>query len=149
MTMTMTLTDLLLMVIAVAVVFAVFKLIQIAERVARSTQEVQDTLRRLGPQVEQTLAEASALLAESRSLVGRLDGVAADASSISRETTDALVPWIHDLQGLRRNRYRIGAVMKGIRVGAAALLHRDDGHRRDEEHSSRAGGDGISRAESG
>ena len=122
--MTLTLIDVLLAVIAVCAVIAVITLVRSAGRIAGPASEVERAVQTLSPRIDRLLQECSELIAQSRSVVERLEAVAEDASAVSTEAKRVAVPMIHDLSIVREVTHQLAAVMKGVQAGVSALGRR-------------------------
>jgi hypothetical protein len=119
--MTLSLTDVLLAVIAVCAVIAAISLLRSTGRIADSASEVERAVQTLSPRVDRLLQEGSDLIAQSRSVLERLEAVADDASAVSTEAKRVAVPMIHDLSIVREVTHQLAAVMKGLQAGVSAL----------------------------
>ena len=119
--------DVFLAIVTVCVVVFAVQLIRALARIENSMNEIARTAVPLGPHLERTLDEASELLKEVRSVALRLDDVAADASSISGEARQRIVPMIRDLDTVRLATRRVSAMTVAVRVGLAALARRGRG----------------------
>ncbi len=117
----MSLTEVLLAVIALCAIITAVSLIRSTGRIAGSAAQLERSIQVLSPRIERVLQESSELIAETRGVIARLEEVARDASEVTFETKRAAVPMIQDLSVLREGTRQLAGLVRGLQAGVAAL----------------------------
>ncbi|NNE43846.1 MAG: hypothetical protein HKN12_06540 [Gemmatimonadetes bacterium] len=117
MSVTMTLTDIGVLVMAAASVVAAVALTRFAARAVRTAEELDHAARRLVPRVDGTLEELQSELRALRDVTRNLDGITGHANRVAGSVAETAIPLIQDVEQLRRGRKYVVAAAKGVRAG--------------------------------
>ncbi len=131
----MTLTESLLLAIAVAAVAAAVAAVVVVVRIARVAAEVErltGEVRATLPRVERVLEGAERELARFDELADRADRIASDVETVSKKAMGAVVPALDLAAGLSKPVRYINAAITGIGVAMTLLRRWRDRSERDD-----------------
>jgi uncharacterized protein YoxC len=125
--MQISLNDLLLILIAVAVIIMAVYLTRLAMQARQVLERVDKNLEHLEttrPKVDRVLDNLNAEFEQVRSVTARVDGIAGDAEEVSGEIRDAVMPLLLQVSSLTGSLRHVNAAVTGARVGMRALRRR-------------------------
>jgi uncharacterized protein YoxC len=120
----MTLSEALLLVIALAAVVAAVAIAVLAGRIGRAASEIErltGDVRELLPRVERVLEGTERELARFEQVAERADRIAADIETVSNKARKAVVPALDLASGLSKPVRYLHAAITGVSVGLALL----------------------------
>jgi uncharacterized protein YoxC len=120
----MSLTDVLLAVIALCAIVTAISLIRSTGRIAGSAAQLERSIEMLSPRIDRALQESTELITEARAVIARLEEVARDTSEVSYETKQLAVPMIRDLGVLREGTRQLAGLVRGVQAGVSSLRRR-------------------------
>lgn len=119
-------TDVLLTVITVIIVLVSIQLIRTLKRIGSLASGLEQTTGPLGPRLEGLLEETAELLKAARGILQRVESVAGNATSISAEATQIVVPLIRDMSVLREVSHRLSAMTVAVGTAFRAFSNRTE-----------------------
>jgi ABC-type cobalt transport system substrate-binding protein len=125
--MTLTLTDLLMIVVTVSVVLIVVYLIRLASQLTRASAEAEELIRNMNhlrPQFERLLEEAERELAEIRTLTQKAGGIVGDVGAVTNTASRLAVPALSSLSSLAGPMRYASAALAGAKIGLKVLASR-------------------------
>jgi uncharacterized protein YoxC len=132
--MTFTLTDLMLIIVAISAVVIVVFLIRLANQLTRASAEAEELIRHLNylrPQFERLLEEAERELGDIRSLTQKADGIAGDVGAITNTASRLALPALSNISSLARPLRYASAALAGAKIGLQVLTSRK--HDKDDD----------------
>ena len=122
--MTLALTDVLLMVIALASVAGSIALFRVAGQVIRTAAEVEQVARHvnyLQPRIERLLEEAEGELVQARELTRKANSIAVDLEMVAEQTRKTVMPALQGISAIAGPLQYIGAAVTGAKIGMKVL----------------------------
>jgi len=136
--MTFSLTEVLLLIIAIAVVVLVVYLIRLAGQASRTTAEVEELVRHLNymrPQFERVLESTEKELAEVRELTKKANGIAGDVGSLTHQASRVALPALTNLGSLAGPLSYASAALTGAKIGLKVLRGRSNNTEKKEKET--------------
>jgi uncharacterized protein YoxC len=122
--MQISLNDLLLILIAVAVIVMAIYLTRLAMQARQVLERVEENLRHLEdarPKLDRILDGLDHELGQIRSVTAKVDGIAGDAEDVSGEMRNAVMPLLVQVSSLTNSLRHVNAAVTGARVGMRVL----------------------------
>ena len=138
--MTFSLTEVLLLITAIAVVALVVYVIRLMSQVSRTAHEVEELVRHLNymrPQFERVLESAEKELVEFRELTKKADGIAGDVGSLTHQATRLALPALTNFSSLAGPLSFATAALSGAKLGLKVLRGRNSKNTENESHNER------------
>lgn len=136
--MTFSLTEVLLLISAIAGVVLIAYVIRVITQVSRTAHEVEELVRHLNymrPQFERVLDSAEKELVDIRELTKKADGIAGDVGSITHQATRLALPALTSLTSLAGPLSFATAALSGARLGLKVLRGRNQRNKEEEEEN--------------
>jgi predicted PurR-regulated permease PerM len=122
--MTVTLVDVLLLILTASVVVAVVFVVRLALQLTRTTAEAEAMIRHINylrPQIENILKEAEGELSDLRDVTQKVDDIAGNVGAITHQTTKLALPLLTNASVLAKPLRYAGAALAGAKIGLQVL----------------------------
>ena len=137
--MTFSLSEVLLLITAIAGVVLIAYVIRVITQVSRTAHEVEELVRHLNymrPQFERVLDSAEKELVEFRGLTKKADGIAEDVGSLTHQATRLALPALTSLTSLAGPLSFATAALSGARLGLKVLRGRNQRNKEEENEQN-------------
>jgi uncharacterized protein YoxC len=114
------LSELVVMVIAVATVAGAIALYRLTSEVHDTAERVNSILARIEPVLDQTMRELNGEVRDARRLTGRLNSIAEHGERLVEAVNDTAIPLFEDVDRIRRSQRYVAAAAKGVAAGFQA-----------------------------
>ena len=111
------LSELVVMVIAAATVAGAIALYRLGSEIHDTAERVNSILTRIEPVLDQTMRDLNGEVRDVRRLTGRLDSIAEHGERLVEAVNDTAIPLLDDVDRIRRSQRYVTAAAKGVAAG--------------------------------